>query len=138
MPSLEYFFVAESYAVDSNTGHVSAFNIVNQIAVDEFPIVVPRLVALSCWLNTEEEFDSEEFHVVVEVQVPGEENKREFRASFSPDTRVYQIVTDLRNAEFTTEGDVKFRVSINGEHKATHTIVVAKNTDDPWSRIEKR
>lgn len=129
MPTLEYFVVAESFSTDRDTGAISIFKVLNDLQVDELPYVLPKWVAVGCWICSREEIDAhEEVHLKLRVQIPNEEEKST-RGSFSASTRFQTVIFELPGIALNA-GDTEVILEVNEEHAARHIIDLKQRADD--------
>lgn len=125
MPRLEYFLVAESYSADKDHDTVSIFNVFNEISADQFPFVVSKLVAVSCWLSQPEEIrEQQDQHILVKIHEPGDHEPREFRGHFESVTKYQHFVLEVRGMLIREPGEVVVELRCNDQREATHTITV--------------
>jgi hypothetical protein len=123
MPHLEYFVVAESFAIDGSTNRVSVFNVLEDISTSAFPTTFPSLVAIASW-NAEPGDDARDFQAAFLVRPPGSAEPRRFDVNFRiPDRRARTLV-QVVGLPLVAPGNIEFEVQLNGVHQAGHTAVV--------------
>ena len=129
MPKLEYFLVAESVSVDQDTNSVSIFNVLEEIEAAELPVVVPKMVAISSWLVAEHEHDSD-FQVTLRFSGGGFEEAEEHPFNMRRGKRArHRIFHWFKGVPFKKFGTVSFEVLLNGEHRASHTVVIEQEEE---------
>ena len=122
MPELEYFIVAESYSVDSDSNALSLFNVLNEVRTPTFPTTLPKLVAISCWIATPEEIAAEcDSQVVIQFLSDGQDPKL-FRGNFTCDRRLQHVVLEIKGVQVDHPSEFRVELQLNGEHKAWHRI----------------
>jgi hypothetical protein len=129
MADLEYFLVAESISVDQTTNRISFFNVVEQIKVQTFPAVVPQLVAVAAW-NAEASDDKKDFQATTRVEHPNGHSE-DFQHNFRMPGKRSRVVMTFRGMKLESPGKLLLKLSLNGEHQATHSIDVVVPEAEP-------
>lgn len=123
MPTLEYFLVAESIAVDQTTSRISVFNIVDDLEVTTFSATIPQMAAVCSW-NLLQGDAGQEFQARLRIEMPDAE-PREQRVNFTgQQQKHHRLIWRLIGLPVAAEGTVRLEVELNGEHQASHTIAV--------------
>jgi hypothetical protein len=125
MIKLEYFLVAESYAVDENRNTISIFHVLEEFGAHAAPIIVPKLSAISSWLVSEDHDPELDHHVTIRVSGGALEAPLEydFVMSRGPRTR-HRMFHSFQGAVFDAFGDAVFELLLDGEHRASHTLTL--------------
>lgn len=130
MPSLEFFVVAESVAVDQNTNRLSVFNIVEEISAPRFPAVHPSLVAVTCLLLDQESEVGLDFQLNLKLSLASVGGKIEdlgsFASNFTAQSVRHRILQEFRGLKLPTAGMLRVEQTLNGGHVASHMITVAQ------------
>ena len=122
MASLEYFLVSRSVSVDQETNQVSIFDVIEEASASKFPSNIPNCVAISLWRKDPREAD-EEMQVMLNITLPdGKAHK--FPINFQMKNRRHRIIQRMEGLPIPKEGEIRFEVSLNGEHAATHIVDV--------------
>ena len=130
MPELEYFVVAESYAHDRDTNSISIFNVLNERKYDNFPVTIPRLLFISCWIATPQEIqDKSDAHLGIRINAPGHQNDP-FLMNFTCDVEFQHLVAEYSGLVINQPSTFKIELLLNGEYKASHTLAI-KETAGP-------
>lgn len=125
MPQIEYFAVAESFAIDRDSGSVSLFNILNAAGAPGFPFELARLVAVACWRCTDEEIAGQrEYSVSVTFRVPGRAEPIIERGHFSATSRTQVTVFEIYGATFDREGELEVEIAIDEQVQETHSVII--------------
>ncbi len=122
MPALEYFLVCRSMQVDLFTDEVSFLNMLEDIAPEAFPHVIPIAVAVSLW-NFQAGEEGIDYQATLVVKVPGNAEVP-FPMNFSRGPHRCRAVQSIAEIPVNGPGDVQFEVLLNGVHGATHTVKV--------------
>jgi hypothetical protein len=122
MARLEFFVVAEDISIDQTTNHASVFNILEAVRALGFPANVPKCVALSLWL-LEEGDEERDFQTVLEITPPNGETHR-VETNFRMARPRHRIINRVQGIPVEGPGELRFAVSLNGVHKATHVVTV--------------
>ena len=131
MPRLEYFLVSESGSLDRNTGRVSVFNIIQEESPDQYPHVFPVMCMVACFIFSDEEVrEKTDYQVQFVFSIPGQQEDRAFPVNFVPDSAIRHLFFQLASVPITQPGNITIRLTLNGEHQATHTIA-AKQASQP-------
>jgi len=128
MLQLEYFVVAESVTIDQLTNQVSVFNIIDELRV-KLPLTLGRIVAVASW-NAEEADKGNDYQVAVRVTGIGAQPKEPLRLNVSIEGRRCRTIMHMQGIQVDKPSRIVLDLSINDEHKATHTIDVS-GLDDP-------
>jgi len=127
MPKLEYFLVAESMAMDKNRNTVSLFHVMESLSGGSPPLLVPTLVAVSCWKISDEEMGSD-FQAALKIHLPGgqalPEEFEESTINFTPHERRFRTHHFVKGLRIDHVGDVKFEMVLNGKHVAEHVVSI--------------
>ncbi len=125
MAKLEYFLVCESVSVDQTTNTISVFHVLEQINSPQFPFVLLRLTAVAHW-NAEEGDMDRDFQVGIVITSPDGQLKK-FEQNFRMIRPRHRTIANLMGFPLTQAGTMTIEVTLNGEHRATHTIDVRKD-----------
>jgi hypothetical protein len=132
MPKLEYFVVSQSISIDQDLNQVSVFSILEEVSIPKSgPAFIPQVVALSSWI-LEPEDEGQDFQVTLEVISPGAEAPEEtqkFSVNFTGSKKRHRIYNRILGLPVQQIGDVVFRLLLNGDHKASHTLTVRQHED---------
>ena len=123
MAELEYFVVSESAVVDQNNNHVSLFCVLDELSPLELPAILPRCVAVASWTMSEAEIGGD-FQASLTVEFPGDMPTAEIRANFTARTIIHRVFQRFAGMPVVTPGVIRFSLSLNGEHQASHKLVV--------------
>jgi hypothetical protein len=133
MPSLEFFIVATTVAVDQRSNRVTIIEVIEELEPVRFPAFMPRVAALTIW-NLSEDDKDQDFQAVLRVTVPGLETVGEFRQNFTAEGPTHRMLFQLQSVPVLMDGTILFEISLNGERKASHQIRIvaadATATDD--------
>ncbi|MGA2065543.1 MAG: hypothetical protein ABSG86_11265 [Thermoguttaceae bacterium] len=125
MPRLEYFLVSESSTVDNETGALSVFNVINEIKVESFPAVLPKLALVTCWIPTPDEIrDGDEFQVTFEFSVPGSTENGKIRSSFQAESSFQHLIMNVVGVPVARPGEIVIALLLDDQKQASHTIFV--------------
>lgn len=131
MPDLEYFVVAESFAVDRDTSAISIFNVLSELVVEGFPFSIPKAVALSCWICSGEEISANaNLQAQIAFSVPGDPHPLKHTGNFVAGSRFQNVVLEVPGLNVSRAGDIIVDLAINGEHKARHLIEVKQQATE--------
>jgi len=122
MPTLEYFLVSESLAVDQTTNQASVFNIFEELRATAFPFHVPQMAAICAW-NMAPSEQGQEYQALLRIVPPGGE-PREQRINFVGHRLRSRIILRVIGLPIEQAGDLRFEVELNGDHQASHTVTV--------------
>lgn len=129
MPKLEYFLLCESISVDQETNRVSLFNVLEDLHLVKLPkegeskslFVLNQFVAVAVF-NREPEDKNQEFEACVSYNLPDGMHK-EHKLCFRMERNRRRIVMRFVGMPpVDKDGILRFDLSINGDHKGTHTI----------------
>ncbi len=134
MPTLEFFVVAESFSIDRQSNRLSIFNIVETLAAEEFPVVLPSMVVITCLNLTDDEL-GEDFQVLLNVRSGGGDSPLggPFPTNFKARSRRHRIIQSFQGVPFNDPGDIMFKQSLNGQHLATHLLEVKRSGPETTS-----
>jgi len=125
MARLEYFLVAESLSVDSGSGAISIFNVLNEILSDEFPFDIPRLTVISCWVNEKEEIESaKELQLKLEFQIPGLDEVPHFRGNLTCESKHQHFNFGFRDIPIEEAGEFVITIFLDDVEQASHTVSI--------------
>ena len=124
---LEFFVVAESVSIDQITNAASVFNIIETISAENFPAMLPVCVAFS--LLRREGDDNQEHHSSLRITVPGQP-LQESHVSFRLPQFRHRLVQRIQGLVIFP-GEVRFELTIDGEHAAEHVITVTQGLAAP-------
>ncbi len=120
MARLEYFIVSKSSSVDISTNEVSAFEILEEIHVENFPFIYPGCVAITV-LRPEEGDEEKDFQGRLCVTLPsGETNEN--RVNFRMTSVRHRLIQRIVGLPLTEAGILKFEIKVNDEHFAEHIV----------------
>ena len=127
MPRLEYFIVAESYALDSQTNRVSIFNVLEDVKAPHFPAHI-SLVAIASW-NAEPGDQEREFQT--SLLIHSIDGPHRFDMAFRmPEPRARTVI-QLQYLPVVEAGEMRFEILLDGAHAATHTVRAALDPNGP-------
>jgi hypothetical protein len=125
MPRLEYFLVSESSSVDSETGALSVFSVLNEAKFDSFPAVLPKVALVTCWIPSPKEIETkEEFQVTFKFRVPDSAKNGEIRSGFQAESRFQHLILNVAGIPVDHPGEIVIDLLLNEQHQASHTIFV--------------
>lgn len=128
MARLEFFVVSEGLSVDKFTNQLSLFNILEEVASDNFPSVLPYFVAVSMWMM--EAGDGErDFQCMLRVTMPNLA-PTEFTTNFKFISRRHRVLQRIQGLPLNEPGVLRFEVLLNGEHAATHEVDISRKKVD--------
>ena len=79
------FLVGESSTIDSETGALSVFNVMNEAKLENSPVVLPKLFLVTCWLPTANKIrNGDEFQVTFNSACLTRRRTGRFAAAFKP------------------------------------------------------
>ncbi len=122
MPRLEYFIVAESFSVDRDTNAVSIFNVYNERKVDSFPVDLPRMVAISCWIASADEIRDKADAQAAIVIKNGNSSSGPHRFNFTCDAKIRHLIIELSDYQVQHPGTLEIELLLNDSHEATHQV----------------
>lgn len=130
MPKLEYFLVAQSCSVDQSTGALSIFNVLNEEYFDKFPNVIPNLALICCWVcNPEEIIEGNEHLAKFLFKMPDGSAGKDFTGTFKVADRIQLLIYRIAFVPIEHCGEVRIDLHLDGEHQASHTIIVGQGED---------
>lgn len=122
MVRLEFFVVAESFSIDQLTNRVSIFDILERIQAPTFPLIFPRLMAVSLW--EEDELDTEkQYQVGIRITLGGTELEH-IQQNLSFPRRRLRTIAQIQNLKIPEPGRMEIELKLNGEHRAWHYVDV--------------
>jgi len=125
MPTLEYFILCESAAIDQSRNRPSFFHVIErEIVRRDFPWTIPQIIVFSSWLPGPEDA-GRDFQVLLHVHVPGNETAGVFPKNFTQDRRRTRLLQSLYNLRIPQPGELQFELLLNGTPVATHSVTVA-------------
>jgi len=128
MARLEFFVVSEGVTVDKFTNQLSLFNILEGVASNNFPFVLPYFVAVSMWMM--EDGDGErDFQVMLRVTMPNLA-PQEFTTNFKFISRRHRVLQRIQGLPLNEPGVLRFEVLLNGQHAASHEVDVSRKEMD--------
>lgn len=127
MPELEYFLVAEATSIDRDENTISIFNVYNERKFQTFPVEIPRLVVVTCWVASEEDIRSkQDMQAEIILRVPGKPDDGPYRANFVCDIEFQHILFEVTELTFDKPCLLEIELRVNGEHQARHRIRLAQ------------
>lgn len=99
MPSLEFFIVATTIAIDQRSNRVSILEVIEELEPVRFPAYLPRLAALTVWNLSPDDRD-QDFQAHLSVTVPTLEKVGEFRQNFTGEGPTHRMLFQLRYRSF--------------------------------------
>lgn len=125
MPKLEYFLLADSFAIDRDSGEVSLFHVLSSLRVPTLPCTLPRLAAIACWLFAPEELEANREHqVAVRFLIPGRAEPLIERGHLASDTRVLLSTFEVTGATFEKAGDFVTELILDEQVCETHHVAI--------------
>ena len=124
MARLEFFVVSESVGVDQRTNKVSVFNILEEILTTRFPIIVPYCVAVSLW-HREDRDQDQDFQCILRITLPSGE-PHDFTTNFRLNRPRHRVLQYMQGLPLNREGQLQFELLLNGNHAASHTVLVTQ------------
>lgn len=121
MPDIEFFAVCSDVIVDAATNEISLLRITEDVFANQFPIIIPKAVAVSSWHVRADE-QGLDFQIELFVTRPGQENRESFRVNAEREGIRFRAIQGLLAIPIDQSGDLVFEVCINGVHGATHTV----------------
>jgi hypothetical protein len=125
---LEFFLVAESALVDSQTSRMSLFNVIELIE-DTPPTVIPLMHSVVVLRVSDEDADTD-WQATLRFHAPGTA-KEDFHQNFKvrKGASRHRLVQRLEGFPIEKEGDVEIELLLNGKHLASHHIIVRAPQD---------
>jgi len=121
---MEFFVVSEDLSVDQQTNRVSLFNVLEQIAGPNFPLVLPSAAAISLWV-AEAGDEGRDFQCMLRIILPNA-RQHDFTSNFRFGARRHRVIQRLQGFPIDEPGVLRFEVLLNGEHKASHEVDVSR------------
>lgn len=123
---LEFFVVSESVSIDQVTNELSVFNILESVASEGFPVLVPKCAAVSLW-RVEPGDEGRDWQVMVRVTLPGQ-GPQDFTTNFQarPRSQRHRVMQRVHGLPLLQEGDLRFELLLNGQHAADHIVTVTR------------
>ena len=122
MPHLEFFVVSEEVSVDQATNRASVFSILEQIKSQHFPVIIGKCVAVSLWQRQQGEEDRD-FQATLEIILPNNQT-HQLQTNFRLTRARHRIINRIQGLPITGPGELRFNISVNGVHAATHVVSV--------------
>lgn len=122
MARLEYFLVSKSSSVDIVTNEISAFEILEEIHVADFPVIYPGCVAITV-LRLEEGDEEKDFQGLLCITTPSGDTN-EHRVNFRMTSTRHRLIQRLVGLPLTEAGVLKFEIKLNDKHLAEHFVDV--------------
>ena len=130
MARLEYFMVAESISIDVNTNRVSIFNVIEDVRCTSFPQVIAQIAAIVSW-NREDGDEDQDFQAQLNIRGPMGRGPFELLCNFRFERSLRmrnQFV--LNGIPLISEGELQVEICLNGQHQASHTIMIHQTPRD--------
>lgn len=124
MAHMEFFIVSEEVSVDQQTNRLSLFNVLEQVAGSDFPLVVLSAAAVSLWV-AEAGDDGRDFQCMMRVFLP-DGNRHELTTNFRFRGRRHRVIQRIQGVPLTEPGVLRFEVLLNGEYAASHEVDVSR------------
>lgn len=124
MAHMEFFIVSEEVSVDQQTNRLSLFNVLEQVAGSDFPLVVLSVAAVSLWV-AEAGDDGRDFQCMMRVFLP-DGNRHEITSNFKFRGRRHRVIQRIQGLTINAPGLLRFEVLLNGEHQANHEVDVSR------------
>jgi len=124
MARMEFFLVSEELSVDQQTNRLSLFNVLEQIASPNFPLVLLTAVAVSLWVADPGD-DINDFQCTLRV-IPPNGEPRDFPSNFRFRSNRHRVIQRLQGFPINEPGVLRFEVLLNGVYQASHEIDVAR------------
>lgn len=122
MPQLEYFLVCRSVMKDMNTDEMSFIHVLEDVAPEAYPHIIPSVTAISLW-NIDPEEAGTDYQATLIVTTPGEEPVP-FEMNLSKGRMRYRAIQTVLSIPISTAGFLTFEVLLNRKHVATHKVVL--------------
>jgi hypothetical protein len=128
MPTLDYFIICESAAIDVNYNRISFFHVIErELGLQSLPYVLPLITAVSAWIPTPGDND-QDFQAKLRICTPGKIEPGEFLKNFVPDPSRTRLLQRVHNVRIEQAGVMKFEIFLNDTLKGTHEVVVSLTT----------
>ncbi len=125
MPRIEYFALAESFAVDRETGAVSLFNILSTVRGPQMPFAIPRMVVAAFWLCDVEEVAVEKEHSVsVRFHIPGRSEPLVEYGHLTTSARSMLSIFEVFGASFDRTGELVAEIALDERVCETHRVLI--------------
>jgi hypothetical protein len=124
MARLEFFVVSEGMSVDQFTNRLSVFNILEEVAIPNFPFLLHSVIAVSLW-TMEDGDDDRDFQCMLRITMPNVP-QREFTSNFRTISRRHRVIQHIQGFPLNEPGMLRFEVLLNGKHAATHEVDILK------------
>ena len=126
MPKLEYFLIAESFAIDQQTNRVSIFNVLEQVNLVEATNTGPRIntyAAIGYWLQEPTDVVGTEYLAGLKLYINGNLSATlgNFSFTFSPNGRA-RVLFYIQGPPIFQAGDLRFELLLNDIHAADHVL----------------
>ncbi len=129
MPKLEYFLLCESISVDQETNRVSLFNVLEDLHLAKLPLegdrkpayILNQFVAVAVF-NREPNDNDKDFEACLKYNLPDGTHK-DHKLKFKMERNRQRILMRFVGMPpVAKDGVLSFDLSVDGEHKGTHTI----------------
>jgi hypothetical protein len=128
MPRLEYFIAAESVSIDQDTNRTHILNVLEEIVCAGLPTVYPGCAVIAGWICTAE--DVGQWEATIRISVPGQDtHEGSLKFEVAEGTKRHRTIMRFAGVPLAAEGELKFQLLLNGEHKATHSTDVRMLTE---------
>lgn len=124
MAHMEFFIVSEEISVDQQTNRLSLFNVLEQIAGPNFPLVLFSAAAVSLWV-AEPGDDERDFQCTLRILTPNGD-QRDISTNFRFRGRRHRVIQRLQGFPINEPGMLRFEVLLNGEYQASHEVDVTR------------
>lgn len=125
MPALEYFLISEGVSVDQRTNRLSIFNVLESVDVIEFPISIPKAIAVVSLIKNDEDHDKD-FQLLLKIHSPGEKKDFELRLNFVMKVERHRMIMSVENMRVKEPGVITYKVYLNDNLLATRTSKVSQ------------
>jgi hypothetical protein len=120
MPSLEYWVVCESAALDQFRNRPSFFHVIEgDLGREHFPWTIPQLTSFSSWLPGLDEA-GHDYQVLWRIHTPGGATPRDFPKNFTQDRQRTRLLQTVYNLPIEHPGELRLELFLNG------TLVTAR------------
>jgi hypothetical protein len=130
MLTFEYFLVCDSVILDAFTDAVSLLNVMEQLAVDAIPAVIPRMTMVGCWRIDPDDRPNDyqaKYRIIPPGPPPeGDPGYRDFRANLIVDRRRLRVIFTVIGVPIRNVGDLRVELFLNDsvQARATHLITI--------------
>jgi hypothetical protein len=132
---LEYFVAAETVIVDSDTNKTTIVNVLESIVAKAFPVIIPS-AALVCLLRVGPDDYNKDFQLLIHLIFP-DQQKHDFTINFivPPGSNRHRILQRFSVMPIPSTGILRFDIDLNGEHAASHEVVVLQGEIDAEGKL---